>query len=120
MKEFSQVRQIPGEPSRRWFHSDDLDLVIWFNDDGFPTGFELYYDKRTLQRAIRWSLQNGLQTRVVDDGEGRPGKCKATPLLLTDFNTVDLPRVRLAFAAECLTLPADVAGFVQQALAGEG
>jgi hypothetical protein len=120
MKEFSQVRQIPGEPRRRWFYSDDFDLVIWFNDDGSPTGFELCYDKRTLQRAVRWDSQHGLQTRVVDEGEERPGKHKATPLLLTDVDLLDLPRVRSAFAAESPSLPRAVADCVQQALAGEG
>ena len=44
LREIVDVRQVPGEPKRRWFSSDDIDLIVWLDDSGAPVSFQLCYD----------------------------------------------------------------------------
>ncbi len=34
--EIIHVRQVPGDPRRRWFSSDDMDLIVWYDDSDAP------------------------------------------------------------------------------------
>lgn len=99
LKEIRPVAQRPGENPRRWFTSDDLDLIIWQAADGSLSSFELCYDKPGRQRVLRWSRDSGSEHHAVDDGEGRPGRHKASPLHIAD-GTPDLPALRAIFAAQ--------------------
>ncbi|MBZ0092035.1 MAG: hypothetical protein K8F27_07425 [Sulfuricellaceae bacterium] len=80
MKELSKVRQIPGESKRRWFASQDFDLIVWLSDDQSFSGFELCYGKLRNERSIVWSKTGGFRHMAVDDSEHRPGKYKASPI----------------------------------------
>jgi hypothetical protein len=84
LREILDVRQVPGDAHRRVFFSDDLDLTVWLDNRDGIVGFELCYDKETNERAVRWSRQEGFQHQKVDDGENRPGRYKATPILVPD------------------------------------
>ena len=112
LTEFVRTRQIPGEPRRRWFHSDDLDLIVWCADSGSPTGFQLCYDKTRREQALTWTVRHGYEHAAVDDGESRAFGHKATPLLVggTPF---DAARVTRIFAGACARLPRDIAEFVK-------
>lgn len=115
MKEYRNVRQIPGESKRRWFSSDEFDLIVWLADDRRITGFELCYDKRGFEKSISWGDETGFRHMAVDDGEQRPGKHKATPILVQD-GLFDASRVYADFQAVSHTLPEEIAGFVLSAL----
>jgi len=115
MIEVSTVRQIPGEPRRRWFSSSDFDLIVRYEANGALAGFELCYDKPQRERAIIYSPSAGFRHMMVDDGEQRPGKYKASPVLTAD-GAFDAPRVLKAFLAAGAALPDDVLTFVRQAL----
>ena len=52
LTEIPEVRQIPDEPRRRWFRSDDLDLIVWCDESGAPTSFQLCYDKPRSEHAL--------------------------------------------------------------------
>lgn len=80
VKEDLHVRQISGERQRRWFYSDDFDLIVWLNGDGAFAGFELCYDKQQAEHSILWDPAGGFRHMAVDDGESRPGRYKATPM----------------------------------------
>ncbi|HSO19827.1 MAG TPA: hypothetical protein VLT88_10235 [Desulfosarcina sp.] len=88
LKEIENVRQIDGEPRRRWFHDDDFDLIVWLGpDDGMKIrdriiGFQLCYNKSETPRALTWYARSGYAHCRVDDGESKPGKYKAAPILL--------------------------------------
>ena len=110
------VRQISGDLRRRWFFSDDFDLIVWFNEDGTLAGFELCYDKRQIQRSLVWRLTAGFTHMAVDDGENRPGKYKSTPILVPD-GYFDAKRIHSAFAKESISLPKEVADYVMQIIA---
>lgn len=115
MRELINVRQISGDPRRRWFFSADFDLIVWFNDDGTFRGFELCYDKKHVQRSLVWRQAGGFAHMAVDDGENRPGKYKQTPVLVPD-GYFDAKRIHSAFTQQCLSLPKDVADYVLQTI----
>jgi hypothetical protein len=115
MRERCNVRQIPGEPKRRWFSSSDFDLIVWLSDDQQILGFELCYDKNSSQHSIAWSKSAGFRHMAVDDGEQRPGKYKSTPVLTAD-GYFDARRVHSAFLESCQSLPDEVSNHVLKAL----
>lgn len=115
MIEVANVRQIPDEPRRRWFSSADFDLFVQCADGPGFLGFQLYYDKAQHEHAIIYGEATGFRHVAVDDGEQRPGKYKASPVLLADGH-VDIGRVYAAFLAVCPDLPDDVADYVRSAL----
>ena len=78
------VKQIPGEPYKRWFEDSYFDLLVWENESGQIVEFQLYYDKLHNQRSLTWKKQTGYMHSKVDDGENKPGKYKSTPILIDD------------------------------------
>jgi hypothetical protein len=61
-----------------------MDLVVWLCDDNSIAGFQLPYDQTRSEHALTWKYRSGFRHDSVDDGEGRPGKYKATPILTPD------------------------------------
>ena len=116
MIEVSKVRQVPGEPRRRWFSSTRFDLFLQCADDGRFVGFQLYYDKPHREHAIVYSDTDGFRHLAVDDGEHRPGRHKASPMLTKD-GVFEASRIYASFNAASADIPVDVAGYVGQALA---
>jgi hypothetical protein len=115
MRELVKVRQIPGESKRRWFSSADFDLIVWLDDSGGCKGFELCYRTGHRERAIVWTRAAGYRHMSVDDGEGRAGAHKATPILGLD-GRFDASAVHASFAAESASIPDDIASFVLSTL----
>ena len=95
LKEILDVRQVSGDASRRVYSSAELDLTVWFDDRDGIIGFELCYDKEKNERAVRWSREQGFLHQKVDDGENRPGRYKATPILVPDgaFPVIKISRL---------------------------
>lgn len=55
LTEIENVRQIPGEGIRRWFMDKDMDLILWYEEDRDDLlGFQISYDKRSVQRTVTW------------------------------------------------------------------
>lgn len=53
--EIENVRQVPGEDHRRWFVDENTDLIVWYDASGdLITGFQLCYDKKSVQRCLTW------------------------------------------------------------------
>ncbi|HEU0186302.1 MAG TPA: hypothetical protein VFR06_00255 [Gallionellaceae bacterium] len=115
MREQLNVRQIPGEPRRRWFSSKDFDLIVWLDDDQRISGFELCYDKQHREHALVWNRASGFRHMAVDDGEQRPGKYKATPILVAD-GLFDGRRIHAAFREASRALPSEISETVLRAL----
>ncbi len=115
MIEWAGVRQIPGEPRRRWFFSEEFDLIVRLDNNGEFIGFELCYDKTRSEHALLWNKSGGFSHMGVDDGEHRMGRHKQTPIMVAN-GTIDFPRLYSTFLEECPTLPEDVAGFVLRTL----
>ena len=56
LQELQNVRQIKEEGLRRWFISDKLELILWYNDEKKLVGFQICYDKLSGTRTITWKL----------------------------------------------------------------
>ena len=84
LQEVRHVRQIPGEPFRRWFSDNTFDLIVWHDADHHVTGFQLCYREGVDHKALTWQRDSGFTHKRVDDGEGRPFRPKMTPILVPD------------------------------------
>ena len=113
LKEFENVQQRDDEPRRRWFGSDDEDLIVWFDDDGAIVGFQLCYDRLRAERALTWHRGHAFSHMRVDDGEAIGRVRKSTPILLPD-GKFDAQAMRGRFRSIAAGIPADIAEFVDQ------
>ena len=113
LREMPHVQQIDGEPRRRWFQSVDFDLIVWYDKQDRPMGFQLCYDrtKPQLEHALTWNTPASYRHMAVDDGEGRPFRHKGSPILVPD-GTFNAAKVRDAFVVESAELPSDIIGLV--------
>lgn len=104
-REFKWVRQEP-RGRRRWFESPEIELVVWFDDAGTRTGFQLHYGTS----ALTWRPDQGFTHSRVDSGD-RLGN-KMTPLLIPDGD-VPWDRIEQLFQSNASTLEADLREFIQ-------
>lgn len=79
--ELRRVRQVPGEPRRRWFSSPEEDLIVWIDAEGAITGFQFCYDRNGLERAFTWHADGRTSHEVVDAGETVGLGYKRAPML---------------------------------------
>jgi hypothetical protein len=110
LEESEYVRQVKGEPRRRWFSDDYFDLIVWVDDSNVMLGFQLCYDKAGDPRVLNWHEQ-GYSHLGIDDGEGRIGKPKSTPILVSGgaFNKAE---INDAFKKACDKIDSQVSAFV--------
>ena len=80
LRELRDVKQVPGEPRRRWFSDENFDLIVWLDPEEQILGFQLCYDKEPRQKALTWLNGGGYRHNRIDDGD-KPGKMKASPVL---------------------------------------
>lgn len=105
LREMPHTRQHPGEPQRRWLTGDPFDLILWQEDGEGITGFQLCFRDQGSEWAYTWHSKGGLVISQIDDGEGRPGRFKMTPVLVPD-GTADIAKMKALFkeaAASALT-----------------
>jgi len=110
LTEIKKVRQIEGEPNRRWFNNHDMDLIVWQENENI-LAFQLCYDKTGNEKAISWKPDTGLIHQKVDDGENRPGHYKATPILIQN-GSYDLEKIRNDFESYSESISDDIRVFV--------
>lgn len=115
LKEYTHVRQIPGESARRWFSDEYFDLIVWFDDQDEIVGFQLCYDIHKTHRALTWQEHKGFTHHKIDDGENRPGKVKASPVLVPD-GIFDAAVIARRFRGASQNIDAKVADFVYKIL----
>jgi hypothetical protein len=115
LTELSTVRQIKGEPRRRWFKSASEDLIVWYAEDGSIFGFQLCYDRPVSENALTWLPQTGFTHNRIDDGENVGLAHKRTPALMTD-STLDARALSNKFEKISGHLPDKVTAFVFEKL----
>ena len=117
LREVRNVRQIPGDPRRRWFCSEALDLLVWFSSKDKLVGFQLCSRKRAEEHALTWRAGTGFEYASVDSGEQHgPLAYKGTPILRPN-GAFDLKQLQEAFGNAAVELPAGIRCFISQALA---
>ena len=107
LRELADIRQVPGEPRRRWFSSPDLDLIVWLDDADTMLGFQLCYDKTRGERALTWRADRGYDHAAVDDGEAQPAQYKGTPILVANGH-LNRERVADLVREASVSLPAPI------------
>jgi len=86
--EIKAVRQLEGQPHKRWFNDAEFDLFTWHRSDGSVCRFELCFDKHLGERTVRWDAREGVETFNVDDGDVT-GRYKMAPLVTTDGSPIE-------------------------------
>jgi hypothetical protein len=114
LREIRGVRQVPGERQRRWFASEDMDLIVWHEADA-PVSFQLCYDKGRRERALTCTADGALSHAYVDDGESRNSGYKEVPVLV-DGGSFDPERVERLFIEASARLPAPITALVLEAI----
>jgi len=114
LNEIRDVRQVPGEPRRRWFADEFFDLIVWLDTGGTVTGFQLCYDKRADERAVTWRRESGWAHERVDAGE-IPGRAKMTPILVPD-GVFDRTGIATRFRREARGIDGPIADLVYEKL----
>lgn len=89
LREQPHVSQHRGEPRRRFFFDDYLQLYTWTDSQGRVVAFELSYDVWREARAFRWQLGCGMEHYRVDDGESRAFR-KSVAILRPDHSHMDV------------------------------
>ena len=84
LQEIHDIRQIEGEPRRRWFTSPELDIYIWYDDKDNVNQFQICYDKGPGEQALTWSREGSIVHHSVDDGESGIYRMKSTPVITGD------------------------------------
>jgi len=114
LKEIQDTRQIPGEPFRRWFTGSYMDLIVWYDDDRSSIfGFQLCYRKGVEDKALTWYRHRGFSHTTVDDGEGRPGQYKMSPIMIPD-GVFHSENVHKLFQSKSKLIDQEIVEFVSQ------
>jgi len=75
LTESPQVRQEPGR-SRRWFGDDQLELIVWLDEQEGVEGFQLCHGAQ----ALTWRRAAGFTAGRIDEGDATPLK-NLTPVV---------------------------------------
>ncbi|MBT8065529.1 MAG: hypothetical protein KJN94_10935 [Gammaproteobacteria bacterium] len=113
MMELRESAGAGGMRRRRWFSSPEIDLIVWYGEDGAQDGFELYYDKNVSEHVLIWRESQGFRHLAVDDGEQKPAlEYKESPILVPD-GQYNAGRIRRLFASVRDELPKAIADLVE-------
>ena len=102
------------EPGRRWFTSEQLDLIVWMDPDSSVGAFQLCYDKNGDENAVTWSRKEGYSHHRVDSGERSPTK-NQTPILEAG-GEFSKERVAAEFSAAAANLEFSLRSFIVERL----
>jgi hypothetical protein len=104
LTEVEPTQQVTGEPFRRWYTDGTMDLVVWFSTEHEIVGFQLALPQAGRQMALTWHKGKGVSVAEIDDGEGRPGRPKMSPILIED-QSIDLPNAIAQFRNAAQEVP---------------
>ena len=113
LKEIEQARQVPGEPTRRWFADDSFHLIVWSSQHSGISAFQLCYCDGTERKALTWKQEGGFSNKRIDDGEDVSRGCKMAPILVPD-GPFQKERVLMQFLDRCPGIDSAVAAFVSR------
>ena len=115
LREIHCVSQVDGEPPRRWFFDHDIDLIVWLDTAKTVLGFQLCYGKLRDEYALSWLPHSGYTHSRVDNGEARPGRHKASPIL-QPAGSFDAAAVAREFLHKSHRIERSIAAFVHRKL----
>ena len=108
--ELKGVERHKGEPKRKWFVDDEIDLCVWFDEQDNIIGFQQVYDKSIDIHALTWHDKKGFShNRVVDDHWHLPNTLVADGLFEND-------RVATLFKNQAKEIDSELYDFVYKKL----
>jgi hypothetical protein len=110
LKELPSSESTPGR-RRRWFSDPFWDLIVWSEDDGSISGFQLCYQVDGEQRALTWTSKGGYSHDRIDEGEGNPSK-NQTPILVPSADTLPAEDILEGFSRDAADLDPLIRDFV--------
>lgn len=113
------VRQVSGEPRRRWFSDENFDLIVWFQEDSHVYGFQLCYDKQHKEKVFTWLSDRGFSHQNMNSGEEGP-LANRTPVLGKTTKTFEADRVLNALRAVDAPLTDEVKHLVYEKISEFG
>jgi len=114
LREITNSKQAEGEPRRRWFTGEQMDLYVWYEGDEVVQ-FQICYDKGPGEQALTWRHDVGLSHHAVDDGEGGVFRMKSSPIL-KQSSRFDRDRVCALFTDAGRKLEHDLFSFIASRL----
>ena len=115
LHEIKNVRQEPGGGRRRWFETEGIELVVWFDPADEITGFQLCYDFGRGAHALTWRAGSGFSHAAVDGGDASPLR-NEVPVLTPD-GEVPWQEIARAFDEHSETLEPELRALVHDRLA---
>lgn len=82
LSEITAVKQDPEWAVKQWFKDEVMDLFVWRGPGRRIEKFQLSCRTGDGEYAVTWSTGAGFLRHRVDDGEQRPARYKATPILV--------------------------------------
>lgn len=116
LAEVTTVVQRPGEPPQRWFASESLDLLVWLDAAGAPTGFQLSWRDGGQGHALTARDGGELRHEQVDESRRDGGGHARSATLHAAVEEYDLALIQPRFAALSRALPAALRDYVLHAL----
>lgn len=114
MREIANVRQEAGEPWRRFFQGQGLELTVWYESakQERPIGFQLCYDTDGAEHALTWMEGQKASHTYVQNS-----KFYAASILRVN-GEINLKLVRERYAAELSTLEKPIGACIEDVLSG--
>lgn len=110
LSEIRSARSNPGEPPRRWFHSDRMDLFVWTLPNQKTVRFQLTYEALHEEKALTWDAEGGFTHDRIDSGISA-GRHPGSPLLCYEPD-VDIASLVDAFEEHSADIDPSVRAFV--------
>ena len=116
LAEVASVVQWPGEPRRRWFAAESMDLLLWVDEHGAPVGFQLGWRDGSRSHAITAREGQPLSHTAVDEGSRGGAKFGQSAILRSAVDDYDLSLIQPRFALASHALPSALRDYVLQQL----
>ncbi len=116
MYEISHVRQVPGERRRRWFSSQEFDLVVTEDGSGQPRAFELYYDIYSAEQGGVLCREDGALLHCGVDASRGPGGSPATGMIVSRRTVFNAHHIIPRFLDRAAHLPPGIVAWVSEKL----
>ena len=75
------VLQKRDDPFRRWFESDDMDLIVWYSESDMVIGFQICYHLEG-EHALTWKEKVGFTHDRIEGGDH--GHFNRSPILIAN------------------------------------
>lgn len=110
--EFRKVRERSAEETRRWFHNEYFDLIIWYDKSYKVNAFKLCYDKLEDEKLLMWNNKGFISHELFNINEDLLKKVEQTKPGNQSFFVTD--SVVNRFKNDSKTIDERIANFVYE------